>query len=376
MRVNNNTLFFVILLGRIAYTQSEMRKLIIIITIFVVMILPVKLKAIDSYVVMDSDSGRVLGSSNMNERMLVASTSKIMTAIVALENYEVTDVLCAGDEILEVYGSMIYIDKGECMTLYDILVGLMLRSGNDAAMVIATNTLGYDEFINKMNETASRIGMKDTVFQNPHGLDDKTKNYSTAYDMALLMRYATKNKLFMEITKISKYTVTTTVETHLWHNKNELLGMYKFATSGKTGYTDRSGYIFVSSASKAYEDLIVVTMKDQDRFNTHKKMYEEYFNKYDRYKVLDKYTFVIKEDYYKKYHLYIKDDVYMMLNKSELDKINVNVELVKKKKVKSGDIVGSAKIYVDGEFVEEAYIYALDKNDKFKRFKSWLFFWK
>lgn len=346
------------------------------ITILVVFMFPLKLFAIESYVVMDADSGRVLGGSNIEESLLIASTTKIMTALVALENYDTTEIICAGEEIKEVYGSMIYIDEGECMTLYDLLVGLMLRSGNDAAMVIATNTLGYDEFINKMNELASKIGMKNTSFKNPHGLDNETENYSTAYDMALLMRYATKNKLFMEITGIKKYTLDSNKETHLWHNKNELLTSYKFATSGKTGYTDKSGYILASSAKKAYEDLVIVTMKDKDRFQTHKKLYEQYFEEYDRYKVLDKYTFGIKEDYYKKYHLYIKDDVYIMLNKNELDKINVDIQLKKKKNVNSGDIVGSAKVYVKGEFVSEAYIYALSYESKMQKIKNWLFFWK
>ena len=353
-----------------------MKKIINIITILVVLLFPLKLFAIESYVVMDTDSGRVLGSSNMDDQMLIASTTKIMTAIVTLENYDITEVICAGEEIKEVYGSMIYIDEGECMTLYDLLVGLMLRSGNDAAMVIATNTLGYEEFIKKMNETASKIGMKKTIFKNPHGLDNETQNYSTAYDMALLMRYATNNKTFMEITGIKKYTLDSNKETHLWHNKNELLGTYKFATSGKTGYTDKSGYIFASSAKKAKEGLVIITMKDKERFTTHKNLYETYFKEYDRYKVLDKYTFGIKEDYYKDYHLYIKDDVYIMLNKNELDKINVNIELKKKKNINSGDIVGSAKIYIGDEYIEEAYIYALTYKSKVEKLKNWLFFWK
>lgn len=353
-----------------------MKKFIIFLTIFVVMFIPIKVFALESFVVMDPDSGRVLGSKSMNSEMLIASTTKIMTAIVALENMDTTSILCAGEEIKDVYGSMIYIDEGECMTLYDLLVGLMLRSGNDAAMVIATNTLGYKNFINLMNETASRIGMKNTRFENPHGLDDDSKNYSTAYDLALLMKYATKNKIFMEITGIKKYKLTSDREEHIWYNKNTLLTSYKYATSGKTGYTGRSGHLFVSSATKAHEDLIIVTMKDAGRFNTHKKLYEEYFDKYDRYKVLDKYTFVIKEDYYKKYHLYIKDDVYVMLSKDELNKVNVNIELIKKKNIKSGDIVGKAKIYVKDEFIEEANIYALSSSDKMDKVKRSLFFWK
>lgn len=353
-----------------------MKKFIIFVTIFVVVFIPSKLFALDSFVVMDTESGRILGSSDKDEVMLIASTTKIMTAIVALENADTTSVLCAGDEIKEVYGSSIYIDPGECMTLYDLIVGLMLRSGNDAAMVIATNTLGYDNFIYKMNETASRLGMKNTKFENPHGLDDDTKNYSTAHDMAILMKYALKNDIFMEITGKKKYKLKSTIEEHVWYNKNLLLSSYKYATSGKTGYTDKSGYLFVSSASKAKEDLLIVTMKDKDRFNTHKKLYEEYFDKYDKYKVLDKYTFVIKEDYYKKYHLYIKDDVYLMLSKDELDKVNVNIELIKKKHVKSGDIVGKAKIYVKDNFVTDVNIYALSSGSKLENLKSSLFFWR
>lgn len=353
-----------------------MKKIKIILTIVVFMFLPKNLFALASYVVMDADSGKILGGNNIHEKMLIASTTKIMTSIVALENASTTDILCASEEILKVYGSMIYIDQEECMTLYDLIVGLMLRSGNDAAMVIAEKTLGYDEFIKKMNETASRIGMTNTKFENPHGLDDESKNYSTAYDLSLLMRYATNNKLFMEITKIKKYAVTSNVETHLWYNKNKLLTNYKYATSGKIGYTKKSGHIFVSSASKGKENLIVVTMKDNDRFKTHETLYEKYFNNYDKYKVLDKYTFVIKEDYYKDYHLYIKEDVYMMLNKSELDKIDVKIELIKKKNIKKDNIVGTAKIYVDGIFIKESKIYLLDKKRKIEKIKGWLFFWK
>ena len=173
------------------------------ILLLIVLLVPIfKVNALESYVVMDKFSGRVLLEKNMNEQMLIASTTKIMSSIVALENASTTDVLCAGDEILKVYGSMIYIDRGECMTLYDLLVGLNLRSGNDAANVIASNTIGYDNFIKQMNLPAYKIGMKSTKFSNPHGLDNETENISSAYDLALLMRYALNNKVFSEITKL------------------------------------------------------------------------------------------------------------------------------------------------------------------------------
>ncbi len=319
---------------------------------------------------MDRESGRVLGSKNMDQEMLIASTTKVMTSIVAIENTPVTDILCASDEVLSVYGSMIYINPGECMTLYDLLVGLNLRSGNDAAMVIATQTLGYDNFIRKMNETAIRIGMNNTVFENPHGLDDDSKNYSTAYDMALLMRYATNNKVFMEITKLQKYVLESSVEKYIWYNKNKLLSIYKYATGGKIGYTGNSGHIFVSSASKARESLVIATFKDKDRFNTHKELYEKYFKLYDSYKVVDKYTFFLSQDYYKDSHLYVKNDINVMLSKSEVKDVDVKVKIIKKKKYSDGDTVGTVSVYVKDEFIKSEPIYITSYKSKSSKFKS------
>lgn len=336
----------------------------------------IKVNALSSYAVMDASSGRILGGENIDNADLIASTTKIMTAIVAIENFDASKIICAGDEIDEAYGSMIYIKKNECMTLYDLLVGLMLRSGNDAANVIAENTFGYDKFIDKMNEKASILGMNNTVFENPHGLDEKTKNYSTSYDLALLMKYAINNKLFMEIDSKKKYMVETNMNTHLWYNKNKLLTMYKYATGGKIGYTEQSGHIFVSSASRAKEDLIVVSMKESDKFNFHKKLYEEYFNKYDKYRILDKNTFVLREKYYKDYHLYIKENVDVMLNKSELDKVFIKYEIIKKKNPKKDTPIGKAKLYVDSKFITETNIYAVSYKNKKESVLSKLFFWK
>ena len=336
----------------------------------------IRVYALENYVVMDTKSSRVLGSKNMNEKMLIASTTKIMTSLVALENASTTDVLCAESEILSVYGSMIYLDIGECMTLYDLLVGLNLRSGNDAAMVISTQTIGYDNFIKEMNILANRIGMTNTKFSNPHGLDNETENISTAYDLALLMRYATKNKIFMEITKLKKYNLTSNVEEHIWYNKNELLRSYKFATGGKIGYTEKAGFMFVSSAGKANEDLIVVTMKEKDRFNTHKKLYEEYFKNYDSYKLINKDNFVIKSDYYKNYHLYVNEDIEVMLKKDELDYIKVDIDIIKKKKIKDKEVIGKANVYVKDQLVGSTNVFIMSKDVKETNFKSKLFFWK
>lgn len=329
-----------------------------------------------AYVVMDASSGRVLMSSNMNEKNLIASTTKIMTALVALENVPLDLVIEAGEEVNSVYGSMLYLDVGEELTLKDLLYGLMFQSGNDAAMVIASNVMPYDKFIEEMNRKAVSIGMKNTVFENPHGLDDDTKNYSTAYDMALLMRYATNNDTFMEITGQTKYTVDSNIERHIWYNKNKLLTLYKYATSGKIGYTTSSKHVFVSSAKKGEEELVIATIKDTDRFNTHKSLYEETFDKYDKYMILNRYTFSLKEDYYKDYHLYIKNDFEVMLSEDEKDKIRLEIKLKKLDKVSDNEQVGYVYVYVKDELVHKEAIYAVSKESKLKKIKNWLFFWK
>ncbi len=167
----------------------------------------------------------------MNERKLIASTTKIMTSIIALENGNLNDIYTVGEEINKVTGSSIYSKIGEKYSLNDLLYGLMLRSGNDAAMVISKNILGYDEFIAKMNIKAYMLGMNNTSFENPHGLNDDSFNYSTAYDLALLMNYAIRNKDFLHITSTKKYKD--------WYNKNELLSNYKYLISGKIGYTKK-----------------------------------------------------------------------------------------------------------------------------------------
>ena len=175
--------------------------------ILIIILFLVCYKVNASVIVMDASSGRVLYGNNINERKLIASTTKIMTSIIALENGNLNDIYVVGDEIDQVNGSMIYIKKGEKFTLKDLLMGLMLQSGNDAAMVIANNVINYDDFIFEMNIKAFKLGMYNTTFENPHGLNDDTSNYSTAYDMALLMRYAIKNKDFINITNTKKYSV-------------------------------------------------------------------------------------------------------------------------------------------------------------------------
>jgi D-alanyl-D-alanine carboxypeptidase len=337
------------------------------ITLFVLIFFLVCMRICASVVIMDSDSGRVLYSRSKDSKMLIASTTKIMTAVVALENGNTSKIFTVGKEVLEVDGSSIYLEVGDKVSLNDLLHGLMLQSGNDAAMTIATNVLGYDKFIEEMNLKAYKLGMLNTTFENPHGLDEKTKNYSTAHDLALLMKYAIKNKKFMEITQTKKYIIGE----KKWYNKNKLLSDYRFTTSGKIGYTKASGQVFVSSASKNGKNLIITSINEGDKFNLHKKLYEEYFDKYDRYKILDTHTFSFKVKNKDNSHYFIKNDVNMLLKESEIDDLKIKIR-INKYDYKQGFV----DVYLKGELITKEKIYSMKYNERKKSIKDLLLFWK
>ena len=291
--------------------------------VIVLLLLFIKVNA--SVVVMDADSNRVLYSSNMNERKLIASTTKVMTSLIALDMGSLDDKITIGEEILKVNGSMIYVKQGETFTLNDLLNGLMLQSGNDAAMSIATK-YGYDDFIANMNIKAFKLGMYNTNFENPHGLNDETKNYSTAYDLALLMSYAIKNKDFLKITQAKRYKV----DKYIWVNKNKLLSEYKYLISGKIGYTKASGQVYVSSARKNGKTLVIASIDETDKFNLHKRLYEEYFEKYEKYKLLYKYFISFKIDDGENNHYYLKKDINVLLRPDEVKNVRLKIDLNQK----------------------------------------------
>ena len=322
-----------------------------------------------SYVLLDQDTNRVLLSKNKDKPMLIASITKIMTCIIALENKNISDLVVVDDSIKESYGSGIYISVGEEITLKDLLYGLMLRSGNDAAIMISTYVSGsVDSFVDMINQKAKEIGMKNTIFHNPSGLDNNTiGNTSTAYDMALLTSYAMQNKTYREIVKTKKYTAKTNLKTYIWHNKNKLL-QYDYITGGKTGYTEKAKRTLVSTASKNNLNLVVVTIKDSDDWNTHKSLYEYAFDNYKSYKILNKKTFSIPKD---KYYdsLYIKNDVSIILNINETKNVISHIKLEKKKHYKNNEKVGNSYIYVGKKLVHKEDIYARKTNKKESIFK-------
>ncbi len=240
-----------------------------------------------SMIAYDMDTNQILESDNIHEKRPVASISKIMTAILACESGKLDDMVIIGAEINKSYGSGIYISEGENISLRDLVYGLMLRSGNDAAFAIAKYLGGtVEDFVDMMNKKAKELGMNNSIYNNPNGLDDNGGNISTAYDMALLTSYAMKNMDYRIITSTKTHVVKTNKNSYKWKNKNKLLYSYKKITGGKTGYTKLSKRTLVTTASSNGMNLVIVTLNDSDDYKRHKLTYEKLFNKYTSYTIL------------------------------------------------------------------------------------------
>ena len=317
------------------------------------------------YILMDATTGRILAGKNYNTKALIASITKILTCILAIESNKLDDTIKVTDIIKSSYGSGVYIEVGEEIKLRDLLYGLMLRSGNDAAVMIAEYVGGdVKSFVNMMNQKAKEIGMSHSTFVNPSGLDNNDSgNYSTAYDMAILTRYAMKNKEYQKIVKTKSYTVKTNKKTYIWKNKNKLLNE-KYITGGKTGYTEKARRTLVSTASNNNMDLIVVTIRDSDDWNTHKSLYQYAFNNYTSYRVLKKNKFKVIGDNYYKGNFYINNDVYLMFKKEETGNLVGKILLEKKKNYKSNDRVGEYQIYLNQKLIYKEPIYIKRKGGK------------
>lgn len=226
-----------------------------------------------SYIVISGNDGNVLEAENEHEVRSIASISKIMTAVVALENGDYIDQWIIGDEVTNVTGSMIWIAKGQQVSMRSLLYGMMLKSGNDAAVAIAHRVGGgsVERFVKMMNEKAAELGMKDTEFHNPNGMDvEEEGNYSTAYDMALLMQYAMTIPQFREIVATQYYTSEWGSR---WKNSNKLLNNFEFCTGGKTGFTNGAGETLVTAAQNGQLEYIVVTLAVPDRWTFHEQKY-------------------------------------------------------------------------------------------------------
>lgn len=352
----------------------------IIVVIMLILVMPINVFGLSlscrSCVLMDSDSGRVLYEKDKDNPRLIASITKIMTAILAIESDRLEEEVTVGEEVLTMYGSNIYIELGEKMKLLDMVYGLMLRSGNDAAIVIAYFIGGSEEnFVKMMNDKAKEIGMTNTVFNNPHGLDEVTQNKSTAYDMALLSSYASHNETYMKIVGTKKYSVQTDKKSYLWYNRNKLLGSYSYATGGKTGYTPSAGRTLVTNASHNNLNLTAVTLNDGNEYISHETLYNYGFENYKNYVILDKNKFKVDNAYYPN-QIYIKESFKYPLTEVEKENVKVLVKLTKLDKINNNDEVGIVIVKLAGQEIYSEKVYVRvnkEKKNFFQKIWSWLF---
>ena len=247
-------------------------------------LLPVRVEAISARraYVLDTVSGRALYEKNPDEQSLIASTTKIMTALIVCEQCNVLDRMRIPKEAVGIEGSSMYLREGEVLTLQELLYGLMLSSGNDAAIALAIYCGGTVEgFAQLMNDKARVLGLKDTHFENPNGLD-MPGHYSTARDLAVLAAYAMENPIFAKTVSAK----TLKIGERYLTNHNKLLWQVAGADGVKTGYTKAAGRILVSSAVRDGRRIVAVTIDDPADWEDHARLLEEGFSRFAQRSIL------------------------------------------------------------------------------------------
>ena len=308
--------------------------------------------------VMELESRRILYEYNGETRLPMASTTKIVTAITVLEHCkDLTNSFKIPKEAIGIEGSSVYLKEGDEYSATDLLFGLMLRSGNDAATALALKTSGsIAKFSAKMNETAKKSGALNSNFVNPHGLP-AVGHYTTARDLSYITCYAMHNTLFRKIVNTRFYEPTA------WVNKNKLLREYEYAIGVKTGYTKEAGRCLVSAANKNGMTLISTVLSCADMYNRSKKLFEDCFQSYTMEKILDKNEVFELDFESRKIKASANVDFHYPLSDGERSHIELETTLILPQNqinsVKKGEIVGQIKIYLAKRLIFSGNLYKL-----------------
>ena len=307
-----------------------------------------------SAVLIEASTGRVLYEHNAYAQMPMASTTKIMTAIVALENADVNENVVVGQNASGVEGSSIWLSVGENMLLSDMLFGLMLASGNDAAVAISEHVAGsVEDFVAMMNQKAKDIGAYNTNFVNPNGLPAEG-HYTTAYDLALISAYAMQNPYFCEIVKTEYKSISW--EGHEWNrvvkNKNKILWNYEGGNGIKTGYTKEAGRCLSAAAKRDGLQLVSVVLCASDMFNDCMNLMDYGFGSYENKLILKGGEFIgdvaVEKGIEESFPVYTQEDVYYPMTDDEFAQMQkkVYIDEIVKAPVTKGQQVGYIDIWM------------------------------
>ncbi len=321
--------------------------------------------------VLEQSSKKVLYQKDMDKILANASTTKVVTAITAIQNCkDLDEVITVHNKSIGVEGTSIYLRKGEQMSVRDLLYGLMLRSGNDSAVALAYHIGGTEEnFVNMMNELCASIGTKNTHFANPHGLDE-AEHYTTAYDLALVTAYALSNPIFAEIVSTKHYTIEATnlSEKRYLTNKNRLLNSLDGCVGVKTGFTSRAGRCLVSAIKRNGITLVCVVLNCGPMFEESVALLNNAYNNYDFSPIVTKNEPIYNEYYHDNKRgelcLYCDETYILPVLKTEIDKIKVVYSLFAlKNDIKEDEIVGEISVFYDNHLQKTLKLYTINKID-------------
>ena len=317
----------------------------------------------------EAESGKVLYSKNANQKLPMASTTKIMTALVALSSgIQLDRKITIPSEAVGIEGSSVYLKSGESVTFEMLLYALMLSSANDAAIAIALTVSGSVEaFVDLMNKKAFELGLTNTHFTNPHGLYDEN-HYTTALELAKIMAYAMQNESFAKITSCQKIAFERDGGTSfLLTNHNRLLKTYDGVIGGKTGFTKKSGRCLVTCAERDNLQLIAVTISAPDDWNDHSKLYDFGFASYERVDFVAQSMKIPVISGEKSEVLVSSRDFSLVLPKErgEITTI-VNSPMFLFAEVKEGEKIGEIIYFYNGKRIAASPIYACEDVAKIK----------
>ena len=337
-----------------------------------------------SAIVMEAQNGTVLLSHDAETERPMASTTKIMTALLALENGQLDELVTASERAFGVPGTSIYLSAGETLTLHDMLYGLMLASGNDAAVAIAEHIGGtVEEFCARMTARARELGCMHTVFLTPHGLP-KEGHYTTARDLATIAREALRSSTFREIVSTTRASIPWPGREYdrILNNKNKLLTTYPGATGVKTGYTKAAGRCLVSSAKRDGMELICVVLNCPDWFNESTRLLDEAFSEYSWFDILAEDELVrempVENGGDVLLSIYPREALGGAALRDSLPELVVELPDTLSAPIKRGEVLGKARMVVQGETIAETELIAgadVARDDFPSRFRHYLTLW-